>query len=382
MHALLGRVTTEHKRVAESPTMRTLFLTTDSFGGHGGLAKYNRDLLLALSSDPSVGEIVVLPRRVDGSIEHLPAKLTFVTDGVGSKAKFLTTVARWVGRPGRFDLVVCAHINLIQPALVAAWRYHARLILCIYGIDAWTRHSRTAEWACRAIYGFVSISQVTADRFRSWAPVKGKKEWILPNAVELDRFSPGPRNPTLVARYGLEGKTVIATLARLDSSERMKGVDEVLEILPHLLRTHPGLVYLIMGDGSDKERLEGRARALGLAGHVAFAGRILEAEKTDHYRLADAFVMPSRGEGFGFVFLEALACGVPVVASSIDGGREAVRDGLLGSLVDPRNPDDIVRGIEEALGKGVGLVPPGLSYFSFENFASRARRFVGDLACP
>ncbi len=76
-----------------------------------------------------------------------------------------------------------------------------------------------------------------------------------------------------------------------------------------------------------------------------WAGYIPESEKADHYRLADAYAMPGRGEGFGIVYLEALAWGVPVVASQVDSGREAVRDGALGILVDPNDAKDIKRGI-------------------------------------
>ena len=92
----------------------------------------------------------------------------------------------------------------------------------------------------------------------------------------------------------------------------------------------------------------------GLSDRVVFAGFIPEAEKADHYRLADAYVMPGRGEGFGFVFLEAMACGIPVVGSRLDGSREALRQGDLGILVDPDRPDDIAgrhsRGPEAAPG--------------------------------
>jgi phosphatidyl-myo-inositol dimannoside synthase len=359
--------------------MRTLFLTTDAFGGRGGLAKYNRDLLTAICSHPSTREVVVLPRGAGDEMEPLPPKLTFVRDGLGGRARFLSAVAQRVARRAAFDLVVCGHVNLLPPTLLAAWWVDAPLILCVYGIDVWTSPGRLAARACARIDGFVSISQITADRFRSWAPLHAKRQWVLPNAIELDRFSPGPRNQGLLERYGLGEKTVIATLARLDALERMKGIDEILEVMPRLLRARPDLAYLVMGDGSDRTRLEDKARALGVSQHVVFAGRISEREKVDHYRLADAFVMPSRGEGFGFVFLEALACGAPVVASSIDGGREAVRDGILGALVDPRVPDDIVRGVEEALAKPRGVVPVGLEYFSFENFTTRVHAFIDDV---
>jgi len=359
--------------------MRTLFLTTDSFGGRGGLAKYNRDLLTALCSHPAMNEVVAIPRGAGEEMEPLPAKLTLVTDGLGGQARFATAVAWRVASRPEFDLVICGHVNLLPPTLLAAWWIHAPMILCVYGIDVWTPPSRIPAWACSRIDGFVSISRITAERFRSWAPLKTKREWILPNAIELDRFSPGQKDPALLDRYALREKVVIATLARLDALERMKGVDEVLGVLPRLLVRRPNLVYLIMGDGTDRPRLENKARLLRVSEHVVFAGRITEHEKVEHYRLADAYVMPSRGEGFGFVFLEALACGIPVVASSIDGGREAVRDGMLGGLVDPRVPEDIICGIEGALAQPRGVVPEGLQYFSFENFTSRVHAFVDDV---
>ncbi len=359
--------------------MRTLFLTTDAFGGHGGIAKYNRDLLTALCSHPSTKEVVAIPRGAGAEREPLPPKLTFVTDGVGGKGRFLAAVGRQLVQRSTFDLVVCGHVNLLPPTLVAAARFSAPLVLCVYGVDVWTPPGRLAAASCSRIDGFVSISRVTGERFRSWAPLDGRREWILPNAIELDRFSPGPKDPGLLDRYGLRNRTVIATLARLDALERLKGVDQILEVLPGLVRTHPRLSYLLVGDGTDRTRLEQKARALGVAEHVVFAGRIPEREKVQHYRLADAFVMPSRGEGFGFVFLEALACGVPVVASAIDGGREAVRDGSLGTLVNPDDPADIVRGIEEALASPKGTVPEGLRYFSFENFTARVHAFVDDV---
>jgi phosphatidyl-myo-inositol dimannoside synthase len=95
--------------------------------------------------------------------------------------------------------------------------------------------------------------------------------------------------------------------------------------MPALIKEIPTIAYLIAGDGTDRHRLEEKAKSLGVHGRVVFAGYIPESEKADHYRLADAYVMPGRGEGFGIVYLEALACGVPVVASQVDGGREAVR---------------------------------------------------------
>jgi glycosyltransferase involved in cell wall biosynthesis len=103
---------------------------------------------------------------------------------------------------------------------------------------------------------------------------------------------------------------------------------------------------------------------------VVFTGYVPEWEKSDLYRLADAYVMPSRGEGFGIVLLESMACGTPVVASRVDGGCEALRDGELGVLVDPADSTDIRQGVLKAL-KRPRLIPVGLEGFSFDRFVAR-----------
>jgi glycosyltransferase involved in cell wall biosynthesis len=132
----------------------------------------------------------------------------------------------------------------------------------------------------------------------------------------------------------------------------------------------PDLVYLIVGDGDDRSRFQSKASALGIARSVVFAGYIPEDEKPDHYRLADAFVMPGRGEGFGIVYLEAMACGIPVVASKTDGSREATRDGLLGALADPDSASEIRVAIKQALNRP-RILQKELEYFSRQRFVER-----------
>ena len=165
------------------------------------------------------------------------------------------------------------------------------------------------------------------------------------------------------------------TLARLPSADRYKGVDEVLEVMPALLEAEPRIKYLVAGDGADRPRLEAKARALGLADKVVFTGMVDETEKPDLFRLADVFVMPGRREGFGFVFLEAMACGVPVVGSQVDGSREALRDGLLGALVDPADAASIRGAILAALTKPKEI-PHRLNHFAWPAYAERVAEAV------
>lgn len=357
--------------------MRALVLTTDAFGGYGGIAKYNRDLLTALCSYPGSTEVVALPRFMRFPSEDRPAGLTYVTDALDTKLGYVAAVAGQLRRNRRFDLIVCSHINLLPIAHLAQRWIKAPLLMLIYGIEAWRpTFSFFSNYLVRNLTGVVSISAATFERFQSWSGLQGVQPCILPNAVDREQYGPRGKSPVLLAHYGLQGKVVLMTLGRMVSEERFKGFDKTLEALPELVKTIPNVAYLIGGDGPDRPRLLAKAKELQVADRVVFTGYIPEAEKADHYRLADAYVMPSLGEGFGFVFLEAMACGIPVVASRLDGSREAVRDGMLGVLVTPTDPASVRQGILEALSRPRGVVPEGLDYFSFANFERRVHALV------
>lgn len=360
--------------------MRILVFTTDAFGAKWGIAEYNRNFLTALCDDSRCSEVVVIPRHAPDGPGTLPAKLRFVTTSLNSKLNYAKATL-WEGIFGqKFDLVICGHINLLPFAFAASRRHKAQLALVIHGIDAWQPHrNRLINLLATRINAVVSVSKLSLNRFLVWAKPKRCQQIIIPNTIDLTRYTPGAKPQTLVDRYHLAGKKVLLTMGRLAAHERYKGVDEVLELLPRLLKALPELVYLVIGNGNDRERLETKASELGVAAQVIFAGYIPNEEKQAHYRLADAYVMPSSGEGFGIVFLEAMASGIPVVASKLDGGREAVRDGLLGTLVDPKNADELEQGILSALSRPCGVVPNGLDYFSRNRFDERVRQLLDAL---
>jgi phosphatidylinositol alpha-1,6-mannosyltransferase len=350
--------------------VRILHLGTDSYGGYGGIALYNRELIAAMASHPSVDEVVVVPRIIVGPCEAIPENVTFVTAAARGRLAWLNALRKM---RGRFDLVVCAHVNLLPLVQLIA----KRPLLMLYGIEAWKPlRDPLSNRLLRDVRGVVSISDVTRERFAGWSHYPGPS-LLLPNSIRAEWYGIRPRNPDLIARYGLEGKRVLLTLGRVVAAERYKGFDEVLEVLADL---DDDVVYLIAGGGNDVPRLKRLASDLGIADRVVFTGLFPEEEKTDLYNLADVYVMPSRGEGFGFVFLEAMACGVPVIASRLDGGREAVRGGQLGQLVDPSNPAEILVAIRDALAAGRKQIPEGLDYFSYANFERRTHAIIGSLS--
>ncbi|MFH1006975.1 MAG: glycosyltransferase family 4 protein [Candidatus Latescibacterota bacterium] len=168
---------------------------------------------------------------------------------------------------------------------------------------------------------------------------------VVPNGVDSTLFQPAPRPDRLVRRYGLKNKKVILTLARL--VER-KGHDQVIKALPEVLRRVPEAVYLIVGRGGYREKLEEIAGRFGVRDQVVFVGYVPDRERADFYNLADVVAMPCREladqgnvEGFGIVFLEAGACGKPVVGGRSGGVADAIVEGETGFLVDPSDTRQI-----------------------------------------
>ena len=360
-------------------TIRMLALVTDAYGGHGGIAKFNRDLLGAVNGMPTCGGLTVFPRVMPNPPGELPKGLSYDLSGLDGKLKYAWALLRHVLANHRYALIICGHINLVPLAWMASKLTRAPWLVVVHGIDAWQpTHSLTTNRLIGAAARVISVSDVTRQRLMAWSGLPFERIRILPNSVDLTAFTCRPKRPDMVKRYGLEGKKVIMTLGRLAGKERYKGFDEMIEALPDILKKEPTSAYLIVGDGDDSARLKAKVLQLGLTDRVIFAGFVPESEKADCYALADAYAMPSHGEGFGIVLLEAMACGVPTVASKLDGGREALLGGQLGELVDPRNREEICAATLTALKRPRGC-PAGIEYFSYKNFTRRAQGLIGEV---
>jgi phosphatidyl-myo-inositol dimannoside synthase len=348
-----------------------LMLLTDGFGGRGGIAKFNRDFLNALDACALVERVYAVPRLIPQPIEEeIPEAVVYDREAARGRLAFLRRLVRHIWRNKQMDLVVCGHLHLLPAAWLMARLCGVRLALIVHGIEAWTPSQKfLTNWLAGRVDAVIAVSRYSARQFARWSKLPIEREFVLPNCVDLDMFRPQPRDPALLERYGLKANKVILTIGRIASQERYKGFDKVIELMPRLLERFPDLKYLIVGEGDDRPRLKTKADGCGVAEHVVFTGEIPESEKVAHYNLADAFIMPSTGEGFGIVLIEAAACGVPVIGSQADGSREALRDGLLGRLVDPRKSEELIEAVTAVLQN-----PPhraragGIDVFSTQRF--------------
>jgi phosphatidylinositol alpha-1,6-mannosyltransferase len=359
--------------------MKILALLTDGLGGHGGIAQYNRDFMRAVGLIDSVESVRILPRHPEARVDLPDRKVSQEQPWPGRIGYSLQALA--LALRYKPDLIFCGHLYMAPLAWLLSRVLQKQFWLQLHGIEAWRRPGVLTRVAAERASLVTAVSRHTRRRFLSWANISAHRCLVLPNAIDTGAFGPGSKSPQLLDRYGLRGKKVLMTLGRLAAEERYKGFDEVLDVLSALEGEHPGVVYLIAGEGTDRPRLEREAHRRGLATKVIFSGFVAAEEKADHFRIADIFVMPSSGEGFGIVLLEALASGLPVIAGDRDGARDALRDGTDGQLVTPGDTMALGAAIRRALSIAPAQAQP--SVFRFDNFARAIRQMLeGRAALP
>jgi phosphatidylinositol alpha-1,6-mannosyltransferase len=346
--------------------MRVLALVTDAFGGVGGIAQYNRDILNALARCAGDRRIVVLPRHGSAGRSGPPPGVRQLPPRRG-KLAYALAASHAALTEGPFEAVFCGHLHMAPLGAAVARMLGVPLWLQLHGVEAWDGLACTQRWAARHAALITAVSRYTRRRFLRCADIDPSRVRVLPNTVDAS-FAPGPKPDYLLDRHRLRGRKVLLTVARLADDERRKGQDKVIEALPAMIATCPGLVYIVAGAGEDRARLEALARRSGVAHNVLFIGMVAPEELADHYRLADVFVMPSLQEGFGIVFLEAAACGIRPIGGNRDGSVDALADGAVGIAIDPANSAELVRAVADVLA-GHGPDPAQVRRFTFESFA-------------
>jgi len=285
-------------------------------------------------------------------------------------------------------LILSTHLNFGPIARIAQSSFGTPYILVAHGVDAWEIKNESRIKALKKANLILSVSRYTRDRLIQEAGLDAHRVKILPNTYDPGMFAIAPKSPRLLQKYGLQPQTpVILTVGRLAADERYKGYDQIIKALPEIRRAIPDARYLLVGKGSDRPRIEKLIAELGLSEAVILAGFVPDDELAEHYNLCDIFAMPSLGEGFGIVYLEALACGKPVLAGNKDGSRDAVADGELGLLVDPENTAEIaaetIRALRREHSHPILFNPEALrkrviELFGFEAFTNT----VSDLLRP
>lgn len=296
----------------------------------GGRALVGRLLASACASFALAKGLHLRLLSLDGLPPSLPPGIREARDFGGRQAELALEVFRSQAGPAPprlalFDLLGPARIQALVPS---AWR--APYLLQLHGIEAW----RPLSWARRRALdladGVLSNSAYTLARARPFCPPLPPAR-VIHLALE-EREAEGGADEALLARAG---SGFLLMTGRMAASERYKGHDAVLAALPSLARLRPEARLVIAGDGDDRPRLAARAEAPGLRERVLFTGFTSEATLRELYRRSAALVLPSRGEGFGLVYLEAMRERRAVVAARESAAEEIVADGETGLLIEP-----------------------------------------------
>lgn len=238
----------------------------------------------------------------------------------------------------RPDLIVSTHLNFTPVAQAIKQIANIPYWTVAHGVEAWDIDKPKLKRSLQVADRILPVSNYTRTRLLDEQVLQPEQLCTLPNTVDTQRFQIRPKPERLLKKYGFtKDQPIILTVNRLCSTESFKSYDQVLAALPDILRQVPNVQYVIVGKGDDRSRLEQIIQERQLQTHVTLAGFVPDDELCDYYNLCDVFAMPSKLEGFGIVYLEALSCGKPALGGSRDGAVDALQGGKLGALV---NPDD------------------------------------------
>ena len=358
-----------------------LFCFLEIFSSEGGIQSYVKDILKAYLSvtagtnSPPTAEVFLLRDSPDCQNPFESKNLKFY---------YLKTDLVWFGRLNfaaqilinlvqkRPERVFCGHINLAPLIQTLCELLGIPYTILTYGKEVWETLPPKYRIAMSKADSIWTISRYTRDRTCYNNQLNPAKFQIVPCVVDGDIFTIGSKSEDLLAKYNLTGAKILMTVARLRSTDIYKGVDVTIQALPQIAKTFPNVKYLVIGRGDDRPRLAKLAADLGVAERVIFAGFVPQENLASYYRLADAYLMPSQ-EGFGIVYLEALACGLPVLAGDADGSADPLQDGKLGWRVPHRDRSAVaVACIEMLKGEDIRcdrnfLREQTLARFSFES---------------
>jgi phosphatidylinositol alpha-1,6-mannosyltransferase len=265
-----------------------------------------------------------------------------------NKPRFIFAALRLaLARP---DVIFAAHPNLAPiAAAIKLLNPNAQLIIGAHGIEVWQRLPALRRAAlCRADI-VLAPSSDTARKLAEIQDVRAEKIRRLPWPVDpgfLD-LADSPGNLPLPARFP-SGKIVLS-VGRWAANERYKGADLLMEAASELAREFPDWHLVLVGTGDDLPRLEKLANAASTRDHIHFMSGLSRRELAACYAAADVFALPSTGEGFGLVFLEAMAFRKPVIGAPFGGIPDIVEDGVTGILVNPQNPSSLLSALRALL---------------------------------
>jgi phosphatidyl-myo-inositol dimannoside synthase len=331
---------------------KIILFTLQTFSSTGGIQKMTRTLahsLYHISKEQNWRFKLwsLYDSRYDLMSQYLPHE-----NYVGFGKHKLSLGMKTLDVASQADIVILSHINLaLIGVTIKLLNPKCQLWLVAHGIEVWRPLSPIKKFFVkRCCNKVICVSNFTKEQMIHWHKSDPNKCVVLNNAVDpFIRLPETFEKPEyLMNRYSLTPENkVIFTLTRLASSEQYKGYEQVIKAVSRLKEKFPKIKYILAGqyDTTEETRIKDLIHAYKVQDQVILTGFLLETELTDHFLLADLFVLPSKKEGFGIVFVEALACGLPVICGNADGSTDAIRNGELGTAINVNDLDELEKTI-------------------------------------
>ena len=300
-----------------------------------------------------------------------------------AKGRFATTAMRAARRGAK--LVLAGHPNLAP--VVQAMRLVApkmKSIVCTHGVEVWEPLGRLRRAALQHANFVLAPSRDTAEQVATQQDVPRERIRVLPWSLD-PQFEALLANTASKPPREFPSGRVILTTGRWVASERYKGMDTLITALPRLLTTWPELQLVLAGSGDDRAWLEDFAEKNGVERHVHFLTGLSNEELAACYKACEVFALPSRGEGFGLVYLEAMACGKPVIGGAHGGAPELIQDGVTGYLVPHGDPIQLATALQTLLADPQHAKEMGARArqtvdheYRFQNFSKALKKILRD----
>lgn len=361
---------------------RILFLTLRVFSATGGIEKVCRAVAYAFAQwqqeNPSTRSIQVFS-MYDTAAQIDPRYLpSSHFTGFGLQRIRFILAAVWHG--WRADHVVLSHINLLLVVpLIRLFAPRKSITLIAHGIEVWRALPSWKVFWLRRLTRVLCVSMFTQEQVIRQHGVARNRLKVVWNG--LDPFLLPPASPeqgqAFRDQWGIpRTANVMMTLTRISSTEGYKGYDQLIQLISAWTNKYPNFYYVLVGkyDQVEKDRLDQLITSLGVSDRVLFTGFLPDSDVPACFAASDVYVMPSKKEGFGLVFIEALYYGKSVVAGSKDGSVDALLGGKLGKLVDPDNKEAVFTGVCDAMETPIDRqVQAALveQHFSFRAYADR-----------
>jgi glycosyltransferase involved in cell wall biosynthesis len=307
------------------------------FAVRGGIPRFNQMLCLALDRlAPRLDLAISVLSQDDSDDDYRRAGAPWRHARFHAGAGKLRTAARALRLCARErpELLLIGLLGMTPVGLLCLPFVRGGFGFVAHGYECWDElqlrpPKRSRRFTARRARFVLSVSQFTGDALARSVGIPRAAIRLLPNTLD-----PGFEGlPVEDDAPTASGPPELLTVSRLWVEDPLKGVDHALRAFARLLPEHPGLVFRIVGKGSDKPRLVELARRLDLGRRVVFEEDLSDGDLAERYRRCSIFVLPSGQEGFGIVFLEAMRFARPCVGGRAGGTPEVIEDGATGLLV-------------------------------------------------